>query len=133
MKTVDEIDKNLVIDGFYVKNVAGGFLGSSYNYCGKKMLRLMGLPKEIIPFDIVDFIHSGETYWKDCDGNIAYISFKIKGDEITCFGSYLGRKKTVSFTHDLYNKRITQPIRNSSQNMAESCMLCIYEYMHKES
>ena len=129
MKTVDEIDKNLVIDGFYVKNVASGFLGSKCNYCGKKMLRMMGLPKDIIPFDIVDFLRRGETYWKDCDGNIAFISFKIQGEWITCFGSYLGRKKTDSFTHDLYNKRITKPVRNSSGDIGTSCMLCIYEYM----
>ena len=124
MKTADS---NLVINGLYVKSVATGFFGTNYN--GKKMLKIMGLPKDVIPFDIVEFLKHGEAYWKDCDGNIAYISYKIQGNNIVCYGSYLGNKKKDIFTHNLRDTSTTMPARHCSRYIGESCMLCIYTKM----
>lgn len=116
---------NPTLNGIYINSVIVGFCGTGSD--GRKMLKSMGLPNDTPPFDIYNFISKGRAYWKDCDGNMAYVSFDIKDDKITCFGYYLGNKGMKVICNSLNDRSTTMPARYTSRNIGESCMLCIYE------
>lgn len=121
---------NPTFNGIYIKSVIVGFCGTGS--VGRKMLKNMGLPNDAPPFDIYSFISNGKAHWKDCDGNIAYISFNVKDDKIICFGYYLGNKRTKIIFNSLNSKSTTMSARYASRDIGESCMLCIYEEWTKE-
>lgn len=126
MNKTAKINNHLRVNGFYIKDVIKGFFGEFDE--GNWMLEQMGLPYNVIPFDVADFLRNGETYWKDCNGKIAYMSFKFEDGYLVCFCSYLGRKYTVTADRDTEGTP-SEVAHNDSHNIGNTCMQCIAEQM----
>lgn len=122
------INDKVKINGFYIQDFNRGFLGEHKE--GKKMLKSMGLNPEIIPFSTVIFLQNHKIFWTDVNGNRASISFKIKPDQLECFGNYLNKRKSFRLFREWNNYEDPDMIaRLESETIGELCMKCIYEIM----
>lgn len=118
----------VTLKGFYINEVAQGFWGEQNE--GRKLLALMGLPDDVIPFSIATLIQNHKIYWKDALGNRASIGFKLKDDQIECYGSYLKRRKTLRVFREWgYNENKEKIARLESEAIGDLCMHCIYEIL----
>lgn len=90
-----EINDKVKVNGYYVNEFTRGFLGEQDE--GSWMLEQMGLRSEVVPFSVIAFFQNKRACWKDKDSNTASISFKLKPNQIECFGSYLKKKKLFVF------------------------------------
>lgn len=123
-----EINDQVKVNGYHIQEFNKGFLGE--NGEGKKMLKRMGLSTEIIPFSTVIFLQNKRAFWKDNQGNRATISFKMKPDQLECFGTYLGKRKSLRLFREWNNYEDPDMIaRLESETIGELCMKCIYENM----
>lgn len=114
------------INGYYIQDFNRGFFGE--NGEGKKMLKKMGLMPECIPFSTVIFLQNQRTFWTDGNGNKVTISFKMKPDQLECFGTYLGKRKSQRLFREWNNYEDPDMIaRLESETIGELCMKCIYE------
>lgn len=121
-----ETNNQIKISGYYINELIRGFLGEQDE--GNKMLRLMGLPTGIVPFSVAIFLQNKKTCWKDKDGNVASISFKLKPNQMECFGSYLGKKKSIRLFREWGNHEDLETVaRLESEAIGDLCMKCIYE------
>lgn len=121
-----EINYKAKINGYYVNEFISGFLGDKGE--GKWMLKQMGLQADTIPFSAVSFFRSKKARWKDKDGNTASISFRLKENQIECFGSYLGDKKSIRMFCEWGAHEDKEVIaRLESGAIGDLCMKCIYE------
>lgn len=121
-----EINDKTEINGYYINEFTRGFFGDKDE--GNWMLIQMGLPADVIPFSAMTFLRNKKACWKDKDGNVASISFKLKENQIECFGNYLGNKKSIRMFCEwgaYEDKEIIA--RLESEAIGDLCMKCIYE------
>lgn len=120
------INDKVKINGYHIQEFNRGFFGE--NGEGKRMLKIMGLSPEIIPFSTAIFLQNKRVFWTDRDGNRATISFKMKPDQFECFGTYLGKRKSLRIFREWNNYEDPDMIaRLESETIGELCMKCIYE------
>lgn len=125
-RTADDRTK---INGFYINDMLKGFLGSKNE--GARMLSMMGMPEGGIPFSAAVFLRCRETHWKDADGNKASISFRVRENQIECFGSYLGKKKSIRVFREWSSYEDRDMVRRlESEAIGDLCAKCIYENMN---
>ena len=94
------------------------------------MLQKMGLDPAVIPFSTAIFLQNKRIFWKDNQGNRATISFKLKPDQLECFGTYLGKRRLHRIFREWNNYEDPDMIaRLESDTIGELCMKCIYENM----
>lgn len=123
-----EINDQVKINGYHIQEFNKGFFGEHGE--GKTMLKKMGLSPETIPFSSVIFLQNKRAFWKDTQGNRATISFKLKPDQLECFGTYLGKRKSLRLFREWNNYEDPDMIaRLESETIGELCMKCIYENM----
>lgn len=121
-----EVNNKVKIKGFYVNELTRGFMGEQNE--GKAMLKRMGLSSDTIPFSVIKFLQKRKTFWKDITGNVASIHFKTKGNQIECFGSYLGQKKSVRvFREWSIHEDLDKISKLESEAIGDLCMRCIYD------
>lgn len=121
-----EVNDKVKINGFYIYELTRGFLGEQNE--GKKLLKMMGLPFNEVPFSVATFLLKKRTFWKDTKGNVASIHFKTKHNQIECFGSYLGKRKSIRvFREWSFNEDSDKIARLESEAIGDLCMKCIYE------
>ncbi len=123
-----ETDKKEEIFGYNVNDFTHGFIGECNE--GSDMLMKMGLKSDTLPFSAFMFLKNRHAIWKDKDNNVAKIAFILKPDQIECFGSYLGKKKSIRVFRewDIHeNKELIT--RLESEAIGDLCMKCIYENM----
>lgn len=138
MKNWKIVNNRLRVDGFYIKDAINGFLDMGSETSGEEMLEQMGLPTDVVPFDMAEFLRNREIYWKDSLGRIAFISFKMTDDEIVCFGSYLGNKQFEYMNREWDDdwgptESLSYIAHTESSNILNSCMNCISEKMIGDS
>lgn len=122
-KQTDDLTK---ASGYYINEFTRGFLGEKNE--GNRMLRQMGLPEGAIPFSTAIFLQNRRIRWKDSNGHTAYISFKLKPNQMECFGSYLGQKKSIRLFREWGSHENPEMIaRLESEAIGDLCMKCIYE------
>ena len=128
MKKRTETNDQLKVNGFYIKDVEQGFFGEQDE--GKWMLQCMGLPDDVLPFSVAAFLQDKKIRWKDCNGKVASMSFKLKDDQIEFYGSYLGNKKSTRMFREWGDYEEPEKIaRLESEAIGNLCMMCIYEKM----
>lgn len=114
------------VHGLYINELIRGFFGEHSE--GKKMLQMMGLPIDTLPFSAALFLQKRRVQWKDANGNIAYISYKYKLNQLECHGSYLKKRKTLRIILEWGNREDNEMIaRIESEAIGDLCMKCIYE------
>lgn len=122
------INDQIKVNGFYIQEFNKGFFGE--NGEGKKMLKRMGLISEVIPFSTAIFLQSKRVFWVDNQGNRATISFKVKPEQLECFGTYRGKRKSLRIFREWNNYEDPDMIaRLESETIGELCMKCLYENM----
>lgn len=129
MIKVPKVNNRLRVNGYYIKDVAEGFFGPQDE--GRGMLHAMGLPDDTIPFDIVQFLKEGKARWKDKNGHIAFISFRITDEYIHFYSYYLGRKNSVRMKRDwdeCYDTA-SEVAHTESDAIGNLCMMCICDSM----
>ncbi|MCM1140199.1 MAG: hypothetical protein NC453_16660 [Muribaculum sp.] len=120
------INDKVKINGYYIQEFNKGFLGEHKE--GNKMLKIMGLQLDSIPFSTAIFLQNKRIFWTDKHGNRATISFKMKPDQLECQGTYLGKKKSLRLFREWNNYEDPDMIaRLESETIGELCMKCIYE------
>lgn len=118
-------------DGFFVRDFTKGFLGEANE--GGKMLAAMGLSPSQLPFSAVAFLRKRCAHWADSQGHVASIRFAAKHDQIECFGSYRGKKKSMRIFREWNNYESREMIaRLESETIGEFCMKCIYELFNSK-
>ena len=123
-----ETDSRAKASGYYIHEFTRGFFGEKNE--GGRMLRRMGLPADTVPFSAAAFLQKRRTRWKDSSGNIASISFKLKSNQMECFGSYLGQKKSIRLFREWGNHEDPEVIaRLESEAIGDLCMTCINEIL----
>ena len=121
-----ETNDLITVHGLYINELKRGFFGEHSE--GKKMLQIMGLPIESLPFSAALFLQKRKAQWKDKDGNTAYISFKYKQNTLECHGSYLKKKKTIRLVFEWGNHEDMEMIAKlESETIGDLCMKCIYD------
>lgn len=121
-----EINDKTEINGYYINEFTRGFFGDKDE--GNWMLKQMGLPTNVIPFSAMTFLRNKKTCWKDKNGNVASISFALKENQIECFGTYLGNKKSIRIFCEWGVHEDHEVIsRLESEAIGDLCMKCIYE------
>ena len=138
------------VKDLYVNDFIRGFFGDQSE--GKKMLHGMGLSQEHLPFSAAAFLQNKHTMWYDKFGNKMSISFKLKSDQIECFGTYMLLKRHDEYLKELQTNpkahRFTQKKRSmrlfrewgvsedaekiarlESEAIGDCCMKCIYEIL----
>lgn len=121
-----ETDDRIKVSGYYINEFTRGFLGEQNE--GNKMLRQMGLPTDTIPFSVAAFLQNKRIRWKDSSGNVASISFRLRSNQMECFGHYLGQKKSIRLFREWGNHEDLEMIaRLESEAIGDLCMKCIYE------
>lgn len=121
-----EINDKTKINGYYIKEFERGFLGEQNE--GNRMLKRMGLQIDVIPFSVITFFRNKKVRWKDRDGNVAEISFKLKENQLECFGTYLGNKKSMRVFREWGVHEDQEIIAIlESEAIGDLCMKCIYE------
>lgn len=122
---------NQTVNGLYINELINGFLGEFGE--GRKLLDIMGLQNDILPFSAAAFIQNKRAVWKDRNGNRATISFKYKDNpaQLECYGTYLKRRKTRRLFLEWENDDDMEKIaRLESEAIGELCMKCIYENLN---
>ena len=100
------------VKGFYINELTRGFFGDHYE--GKEMLKRMGLPSDTVPFSVAVFLVT--------------ISFKLKLNQLECFGTYLKKRKSIRLFREWGNHEDPEVIaRLESEAIGDCCMRCIYE------
>ena len=126
MKKRTEVNDDLTVNGFYIKDVEIGFFGEQDE--GKRVLRAMGLPDDVLPFSAAAFLQDKKIRWKDCDGRVASLSFKVKDDQIEFFGSYLGNRKSARMFREWGDYEEHDKVAHlESEAIGNLCMMCIFE------
>lgn len=87
------------VDGFYVKELIQGFFGEHNE--GKFLLNQMGLSSDELPFSVAVFLRKRKIHWYDKSGRRAVISFKLKPNQLECFGTYIIPKDPEVYEADL--------------------------------
>lgn len=122
------INDTVKVNGYYIREFNKGFLGEHKE--GERMLQKMGLDPAVIPFSTAIFLQNKRIFWKDNQGNRATISFKLKPDQLECFGTYLGKRRLHRIFREWNNYEDPDMIaRLESDTIGELCMKCIYENM----
>lgn len=122
------INESVKINGYYIRDFNKGFFGEKQE--GAKMLKAMGLAQDAIPFSTATFFQNRRIFWKDSQGNRVTISFKMKPDQLECYGTYLGKRKSLRLFREWNNYEDPEMIaRLESESIGELCMKCIYENM----
>lgn len=120
------INDTVKINGYYIQEFNKGFFGESKE--GEKLLKVMGLASDVIPFSTATFFQNNRIFWTDSQGNRATISFKRKPDLLECHGTYLGKRKTLRLFREWNNYEDPDMIaRLESESIGELCMKCITE------
>ncbi|WP_373123604.1 hypothetical protein [Bacteroides caccae] len=121
-----EINDKVKVNGYYVNEFTRGFLGEQDE--GNWMLEQMGLQSGVVPFSVITFFQNKQACWKDKNSNTASISFKLKPNQIECFGSYLKKKKTIRIFREWgWHENPEVIARLESEAIGDLCMKCIYE------
>lgn len=121
-------NEEIKINGLYSKELMQGFFGEQNE--GRQMLMNMGLPYNEMPFSAVVFLRNQCIFWKDNNGNVAHISFKLKEQQIECFGTYNGKRKSIRLFREWNNYEDEDTIaRLESEAIGDCCAKCIYEIM----
>ena len=136
------------VNGFYVNELIRGFFGEHNE--GKKMLQKMGLATDTLPFSVIVFLQKKSVFWLDKQGNKIVISFKLKPNQLECFGTYLIPKDPEMLNSELkknpkaekfYKKQKSIRLfrewgshedpeviaRLESEAIGDCCMRCIYD------
>ncbi len=136
------------VKGFYINELIRGFFGEQNE--GKLMLEKMGLSPDTVPFSAAIFLQNRHIYWFDKDGNRVVISFKLKPNQLECFGTiiipkdpelYKAELKTNPKAEKFYKKKKSIRLfrewgeyedpdtiaRLESGAIGDCCMRCIYE------
>lgn len=125
MKKIETNDSTKV-KGFYVNEIIRGFFGEKNE--GKVMLSKMGLNSDEIPFSVAIFLQNQHIFWKDKDGNKATISFKLKPNQLECFGTYHKKRKSMRLFREWGTHEDPEVIaRLESEAIGDCCMRCIYD------
>ena len=138
------------VKGFYINELIRGFFGDHNE--GKIMLRKMGLSPDAVPFSVAVFLQNQRVFWLDKNGNRITISFKLKHNQLECFGSYLipkseevyqaelkenpkadkffRKKKSIRLFREWSIHEDPEVIaRLESEAIGDCCMRCIYEIL----
>ena len=114
------------VKGFYINELIRGFFGD--NNEGKIMLRKMGLSPDAVPFSVAVFLQNQRVFWFDKNGNRVTISFKLKHNQLECFGTYLKKRKSIRLFREWGSHEDPEVIaRLESEAIGDCCMRCIYE------
>lgn len=120
------INHKAKINGYYINEFNQGFLGE--NHEGEKMLKYMGLSINNIPFSAAMFLQTQHIFWRDREGNKASISYRLKPDQIECFGNYLGKYRSYRLFREWNAYEDPEMIAKlESETIGELCMKCIYD------
>lgn len=124
-----ETNDLVTVHGLYINELTRGFFGG---HCeGKKMLQMMGLPIDTLPFSAALFLQKKRIQWKDAKGNWVYISYKYKLNQLECHGSYLNKRKTLRIILEWGNREDNEMIaRIESETIGDLCMRCIYDNLN---
>lgn len=121
-----ETNNQTKVKGFYINELTRGFLGDQNE--GQIMLKKMGLPIDTVPFSVSIFLQNQKIFWMDKNGNKATISFKLKPNQLECFGTYLKKRKSMRLFREWGNHEDPEMIaRLESEAIGDCCMRCIYE------
>ncbi|MCM1142618.1 MAG: hypothetical protein NC453_28945 [Muribaculum sp.] len=121
-----ELNETIKVNGFYIHEVNLGFFGERNE--GKRMLKEMGLPTDTVPFSTSTFLRKRKIFWRDCSGYIVCICFIIKPNQIECFGSYLGKRKSIRMFREWSSCDSPEKVaRLESEAIGDLCMRCIYD------
>lgn len=121
-----ETNNQTKVKGFYINELTRGFLGDQNE--GQIMLKKMGLPIDTVPFSVAIFLQNQKIFWMDKNGNKATISFKLKPNQLECFGTYLKKRKSMRLFREWGNHEDPEVIaRLESEAIGDCCMRCIYE------
>lgn len=121
-----ETNNQTKVKGFYINELTRGFLGDQNE--GQIMLKKMGLPIDTVPFSVSIFLQNQNIFWMDKNGNKATISFKLKPNQLECFGTYLKKRKSMRLFREWGNHEDPEVIaRLESEAIGDCCMRCIYE------
>lgn len=125
-----ETNNQTKVKGFYINELTRGFLGDQNE--GQIMLKKMGLPIDTVPFSVAIFLQNQKIFWMDKNGNKATISFKLKPNQLECFGTYLKKRKSMRLFREWGNHEDPEVIaRLESEAIGDCCMRCIYENLIK--
>ena len=114
------------VKGFYINELIRGFFGDHNE--GKIMLQKMGLSPDAVPFSVAVFLQNQRVFWLDKDGNRVTISFKLKHNQLECFGTYLKKRKYMRLFREWGSHEDPEVIaRLESEAIGDCCMRCIYE------
>lgn len=121
-----ETNNQTKVKGFYINELTRGFLGDQNE--GQIMLKKMGLPIDTVPFSVSIFLQNQKIFWMDKNGNKATISFKLKPNQLECFGTYLKKRKSMRLFREWGDHEDPEVIaRLESEAIGDCCMRCIYE------
>lgn len=121
-----ETNNQTKVKGFYINELTRGFLGDQNE--GQIMLKKMGLPIDTVPFSVSIFLQNQKIFWMDKNDNKATISFKLKPNQLECFGTYLKKRKSMRLFREWGNHEDPEVIaRLESEAIGDCCMRCIYE------
>lgn len=121
-----ETNNQTKVKGFYINELTRGFLGDQNE--GQIMLKKMGLSIDTVPFSVAIFLQNQKIFWMDKNGNKATISFKLKPNQLECFGTYLKKRKSMRLFREWGNHEDPEVIaRLESEAIGDCCMRCIYE------
>lgn len=119
-------DSRHKVCGYYINDFIRGFMGEHAE--GKRMLEIMGLPSDAVPFSVATFFHHKRIYWRDKDGNRATVWVKFKPNQLECFGTYRNRKRSLRLFVEWDSVDDYEMVaRLESEAIGELCMRCIYE------
>ena len=114
------------VKGFYINELIRGFFGDHNE--GRIMLKKMGLSPDIVPFSVAVFLQNQRAFWLDKKGNRVTISFKLKHNQLECFGTYLKKRKSIRLFREWSIHEDPEVIaRLESEAIGDCCMRCIYE------
>ena len=114
------------VKGFYINELIRGFFGDHNE--GKIMLRKMGLSPDAVPFSVAVFLQNQRVFWLDKNRNRVTISFKLKHNQLECFGTYLKKRKSMRLFREWGSHEDPEVIaRLESEAIGDCCMRCIYE------
>ena len=118
------------VKGFYINELIRGFFGDHNE--GRIMLHKMGLSPDIVPFSVAVFLQNQRAFWLDKKGNRVIISFKLKHNQLECFGTYLKKRKSIRLFREWSIHEDPEVIaRLESEAIGDCCMRCIYENLIK--
>lgn len=143
-----QTDNLLKVNGFFINDVIQGFFGEHNE--GKIMLEEMGFKSNNLPFSAAVLLQKHQVFWIDNRGNKVIISYKLKPNQLECFGYYIIPKSEEAYSAELKtNPKADKFIRKKksirlfrewsvnedpeiiarleSEAIGDCCMRCIYE------